>query len=252
MHTKYLRPGLHWAMGVRFADGDTEHQQGAAPNEPQQPPQQPKLAPPAEPPSGQATQAAARANSEHGYPPDTPLAEMTPEQELAYWKRRSRGHEEKWKQVVNRNLTPDQVLEMQQQLDEANRARMSDHERAVADARKAGEEATKAALMPQIVRTAIAAELARKAPQITDEDIQARTEYLDLSKFLTSKGEVDADRVSNYATTLAPAAPADGGDEGGKKKFPDMGGGKRGPFNESAKARADRVARERGWVRDDK
>lgn len=247
MHPKYLRPALPAVMGIRFVDGDPAEQQGAAPATPA-----PQSSDTGVHIKGPVQVVAARPNGEDGYPLDTPITEMTSEQQAAYWKHKARTHEDKWKQVVNRNLTPEQVLEMQQQLDDANRARMSDHQREVDDARKEGANEVRAALMPQIVRTAIAAELARKAPQITDEDLQARTEYLDLTKFLTSKGEVDADKVSNYATTLAPAAPAAGGDEGGKKKFPDMGGGKRGPVTESAKARADRVARERGWVRDDK
>ena len=58
--------------------------------------------------------------------------------------------------------------------------------------------------------------------------------------------------VSQFAESRrAPKAAADD-DGGSKKKFPDMGGGKRGPLHESAKARAEKVARERGWVRDDK
>ena len=247
MHTKYLNSARLAAMGVRFVDGDPAEQPGAAASEHPKP-QQPGPGAHKEP--AQVVGAPARPNGEDGYPLDTPITEMTADQQAAYWKHKARTHEDKWKQVVNRNLTPEQVLEMQQQLDDANRARMSDHQREVDDARKEGAVEVRAALMPQIVRTAIAAELARKAPQITDEDLQARTEYLDLTKFLTSTGEVDADKVSNYAATLAPAAPAAGGDEGGKKKFPDMGGGKRGPVTESAKARADRVARERGWVRD--
>lgn len=229
------------AMGVRFADGDPAGQEGAAGETAQQEPPTPA---PQTPPAAGREQLP---NGEHGYPPDTPTAEMTTEQELAYWKHRSRGHEDKWKQVVNRNLTPDQVIEMQQQLDEANRARMTDHQREVADARSAGEEEARKALMPQVVRQSIAAALARTAPVITDAEIQARTEFLDLTKFLTNKGEVDTDKVTNYAATLAPTA---GGADSGSKKFPDMGGGKRGPVTETAKARADKVARERGWVRD--
>ena len=235
-------------MGVRLIEG--EAQQGSAAgdaSEPQQADQQEQRQPERQP-----QQREPAANGEHGYPPNTPTSQMTAEQETAYWKHKARTHEDKWKQVINRNLTPEQVLEMQQQLDDVNRERMSDHERAVADARKEAASQERAALMPQIVRASIAAELARKAPHITDEDLQARTEFLDLTKFLTSKGEVDADKVSSYATTLAPATSGAGGDEGGKKKFPDMGGGKRGPVNESAKARADRVARERGWARDNK
>ena len=94
----------------------------------QQPPQQ------QEAPSG--PKGGARENGEHGYPTSTPLTEMTVEQREAYWRHQSKKHEQTWKSVIDRNLTPEQVLEMQQRLDEVNRERMSDHEKQVADARR--------------------------------------------------------------------------------------------------------------------
>ena len=232
------------AMGVRFVEGE-DGQAGNGPaseNSGQQPPQQ------QEAPSG--PKGGARENGEHGYPTSTPLTEMTVEQREAYWRHQSKKHEQTWKSVIDRNLTPEQVLEMQQRLDEVNRERMSDHEKQVADARREAAAEATAQFAPRLARAAVEAALARAG--VPEDRIDNEIEWTDLSKFLTPKGDVDTGMVSQFAESRrAPKAAADD-DGGSKKKFPDMGGGKRGPLHESAKARAEKVARERGWVRDAK
>ena len=236
------------AMGVRFVEGEDGQAGGAAGGESsgQQTPQQQQ----SQMPVGAAPKNAARENGEHGYPTSTPLTEMTVEQREAYWRHQSKKHEQTWKSVIDRNLTPEQVLEMQQRLDEVNRERMSDHEKQVADARREAAAEATAQFAPRLARAAVEAALARAG--VPEDRIDNEIEWTDLSKFLTPKGDVDTGMVSQFAETRrAPTAAADD-DGGSKKKFPDMGGGKRGPLHESAKARAEKVARERGWVRDDK
>lgn len=235
------------AMGVRFVEGEDGQAGGAAGGESsgQQTPQQQSQMP-----EGAAPKNAARENGEHGYPTSTPLTEMTVEQREAYWRHQSKKHEQTWKSVIDRNLTPEQVLEMQQRLDEVNRERMSDHEKQVADARREAAAEATAQFAPRLARAAVEAALARAG--VPEDRIDNEIEWTDLSKFLTPKGDVDTGMVSQFAESRrAPEAAADD-DGGSKKKFPDMGGGKRGPLHESAKARAEKVARERGWVRDDK
>ena len=233
------------AMGVRFVEGEDGQADGAAGGESsgQQTPQQQQ----SQMPVGAAPKNAARENGEHGYPTSTPLTEMTVEQREAYWRHQSKKHEQTWKSVIDRNLTPEQVLEMQQRLDEVNRERMSDHEKQVADARREAAAEATAQFAPRLARAAVEAALARAG--VPEDRIDNEIEWTDLSKFLTPKGDVDTGMVSQFAESRR--APADD-DGGSKKKFPDMGGGKRGPLHESAKARAEKVARERGWVRDDK
>ena len=236
------------AMGVRFVEGEDGQADGAAGGESsgQQTPQQQQ----SQMPVGAAPKNAARDNGEHGYPTSTPLTEMTVEQREAYWRHQSKKHEQTWKSVIDRNLTPEQVLEMQQRLDEVNRERMSDHEKQVADARREAAAEATAQFAPRLARAAVEAALARAG--VPEDRIDNEIEWTDLSKFLTPKGDVDTGMVSQFAESRrAPKAAADD-DGGSKKKFPDMGGGKRGPLHESAKARAEKVARERGWVRDDK
>lgn len=234
-------------MGVRFVEGEDGQAGSGTPreNSVQNPPHQQE-----ETPAGAYLKGDARENGEHGYPTSTPLTEMTVEQREAYWRHQSKKHEQTWKSVIDRNLTPEQVLEMQQRLDEVNRERMSDHEKQVADARREATAEATAQFAPRLARAAVEAALARAG--VPEDRIDNEIEWTDLSKFLTPKGDVDTGMVSQFAESRrAPKAAADD-DGSSKKKFPDMGGGKRGPLHESAKARAEKVARERGWVRDDK
>lgn len=231
-------------MGVRFVDGGDD-QTGAAGAVTEAAPE----APAADRSSDASSngQRSAAQNGDHGFPPATPLAEMTVEQREAYWKHQAKQHETKWKKVRDSNLTPDQVIEMQQQLDDLNRERMTDHQKAVEDAKKTAAAETAARYAPRLARAAVEAALARAG--VAGDRIDSEVEWMDLSKFLTPKGDVDADKVSQFAESRRP--PKEDTSDPVKKKFPDMGGGKRGPATESAKARADQVARARGWVRDD-
>ena len=187
-------------------------------------------------------------NGEHGFPENTPIDRMTAEQQAAYWKHQSRKHENTWKQVIDKNLTPEQVLEMQEKLDDANRERMTAHQREVDDAKKAAAVETRAEIVPQLVQAKLEAAIARRDPSLDGDAVTAKVEFLDLSRFLTKSGEVDADKVSTWAE--ANVAAVERGEAEAKQKFPDTGGGKRGPVTESAKARATQIARERGYIRD--
>lgn len=234
------------AMGVRFADGGDgqegstgETQGGAA--APQQDPPQPQPDPPHPQPGSK------RQPNEHGYPDDTPLSEMSVEEREAYWKHRARSHEDTWKKVRERNLTPDQVLEMQQRLDEADREKMTEHQRQVDDAKKTAASEAAANLTPQLVLAKLETAVARRDPSLDVDAVAAKVEYLDLTRFLNDNGAVDTDKVTAWAVNNI-AEPASRDSVNGRK-FPDMGGGKRGPARETAHARADALARQRGYVK---
>lgn len=185
-------------------------------------------------------------NGPNGYPENTPIEQMTDAQEAAYWKHKSRAHEDRWKQVRNRNLTPEQIIEQDDRLAELEREQMSASEVAVADAKKQGATETRSTLIPQLVQAKLEAAVARRDPNVSDEVIAGRVEFLDLTKFLTPTGEVDADKVSTFAAQFTPAqaGPTE------QRQLPDMGGGRRGPHETSAKASAKARARERGYIRE--
>lgn len=189
-----------------------------------------------------------RESGEHGYPLNTPLTEMTVEQREAYWKHRSRKHEDAWKSVSERNLTPEQILENQKELDTLRQAQMDDHEKAIAAAKKEAAADAAREYAPRLARAAVESALARAG--VPAEQIDGEVRWADLSKFLTQKGEVDADKVTEFASARAERFISENAADEQKQRFPDMGAGKRGTTQVSAKARADQIARARGYVRD--
>ena len=245
MHTKYLNSSRLAAMGVRFVEGDGDDHadqagQGSTPHA------GPETATaPGQPGDGTPQR---RENGEHGFPVNTPVAEMTVEQREAYWRQQAKKHEAAWKSVRDRNLTPEQILDMEQRLADMERERMSDQEKAVEDAKKKAAQDAAAMFAPRLAKAVVEAALAKVG--LGEDRIDSEIEWADLTKFLTPKGDVDADKVTAFAESRRASTRE--ADEAGKKKFPDMGGGKRGPVTLSAKARAEQVARERGWLRDDK
>ena len=97
----------------------------------------PKPKPPPAPPVVEATepeQETPDGLGPNGYPLDTAVSAMTPEQQAAYWKHMSRKHEKQWAAVRDQKLTPERVLEMQTQLTELQRAQKTDRPRSALEA----------------------------------------------------------------------------------------------------------------------
>ena len=155
-----------------------------------------------------------------GFPAGTPLAEMTAEQQAAYWKRQSRKHEQ---QVKALGITPDQLSALRErasQLDALEAASRTDHENALLTAREEADKAARADEQAKILPRLVAAEFrAVAAGRLDSTRIAQVLEPLDMGKFLTDSGEVDAAKVAAYVDGIAPAP------QGGR--IPDMGQGRR-------------------------
>jgi hypothetical protein len=112
------------------------------------------------PPKPSETQPAATpAAGERGYPEKTPVAEMTPEQQAAYWQYHARKHEDRLKAI---DVTPEELTRLREADAEMQRladASRTDMERV--EARAAAAEQKAAALEPELLRlqAAIAAAL---------------------------------------------------------------------------------------------
>lgn len=134
---------------------------------------------------------------EHGFPKDTPVVEMTSEQQIAYWKYHSRKHEgtvnaradydqqkadaEKWRQHEKDNKPADQkVID-----DEKERAR--------------NEERSK--LAPRLVKAEFKAAAAGVVPK---ELLEAFLEDVNHSVYLKPDGEIDTDKIQTRVTALTP------------------------------------------------
>jgi len=169
--------------------------------------------------------------SPNGFPVNTPIAEMNSDQQAAYWKFQARKHED----VAKQRSDYDQL---KTQLEQIQSASQTEAEKALAEARRdersKAEQETTARYSALLVGAKFEAALAGKR---TPEQITGLLEGLDHTKFLTPTGEVDTDKVSNFAAGLAPAGSS----------WPDMGGGNRGGSAGASKAEAGRAEAERRW-----
>jgi hypothetical protein len=151
-----------------------------------------------------------------GFPADTPVVEMTVDQQLAYWKHQSRKHEGRVKALGDVDALRDKAAKW----DAAEAEKLTPSEKAIEEARAAERAKVLAEQTKTVADRLVAAEFkvalaGRKKP----EEVAALLEPLDLTKFLTSDGEVDADKVKTYADGIAPS---------GTSRWPDTGQGNRG------------------------
>lgn len=121
-------------------------------------------------------------NNEHGYPDDTPIVEMTIEQQAAYWKRQSRKHEAAKKDLEGQLNDP------------KNQISREDLEKEIrADIAKENLPAEVRAKFKSVI-----------ADRLSDEDFDEVLDGIDHTKFLTADGTVDADKVEKRANLIAP------------------------------------------------
>jgi type IV secretory pathway VirB10-like protein len=150
-------------------------------------------APPAPPPAPPA---------DPGFPVGTAVADMTAEQQAAYWKHQSRKHEDRAK--VFGDLTADQLKSLRDKAkrqDELELELGTTADKAAAKARDEAAAAARAELLPQLVTAKLEA---ATAGRVTSDAIAKALEFVDTAKFLTD-GKVDTAKVKSFADSLAPA-----------------------------------------------
>lgn len=114
------------------------------------------------------------------------------------------------------------------ELDKLKREAMSETERAVAEAVATAKAETAAEVTERLGGRLVVAEIrGAVAGRLTAEAVDALTERLDLSTFLSDDGEVDADAVKAFTAQIAPDVTA-------PPTFPDLGQGPRPSSNGNA------------------
>jgi hypothetical protein len=149
---------------------------------------------------------------DNGFPVNTPLEQMTTEQQVAYWKHYSRQHEA----TAKARADYDVVKAKADELDQYKAANATEHEKAVT---AAAAQARAQALQETTPRLVAAEFRAATAGRLTPEQLATALEPLDMSKFLDSTGNVDTAKVAAHAAILAPAPAA--------AVFPNLGQGQR-------------------------
>jgi hypothetical protein len=139
--------------------------------------------------------------------PDTGTVDHAAEAEK--WKNLARKHEERAKA----NQTAAKELESLRQ------SQMTEQERAVAEAKALSRTET----LREIGSHLVTAEFrAQAAGRLTPEQVAELVEDLDMTKYLTETGEVDAERVAKKVDALAPKPT-----EPTAPTWPDLGQGAR-------------------------
>lgn len=178
----------------------------AAPPAPAQPPAAPPPAP-APPPAQPAQQPAAQGRQPD---PDTgdglpyyqegvPWRNLPPEQQLAYWMHRSRKHEDR----VASMRDYDELKGVKAQYDQLLTTTQTEHERAIAEARRQGETTAMARANTMLVEAYI-----RSAAAARGVDNDAVSDFLETSRldaFIDGSGQVDTAKVYRQVARMAPA-----------------------------------------------
>lgn len=143
-----------------------------------------------EPVSGSGESAEA---GEHGFPADTPLAEMTVEQQVAYWRYHARKHESNRKPKDWEQIVADATAYREQQ--EANK---SEGEKALDAARVEGERAG----IKTMLRSAVSVHLMARTG-LDGDAVADLLDALDLDKFYDSEGDgLDIKKLDSVADKL--------------------------------------------------
>lgn len=137
------------------------------------------------------------------FPANTPVKDMQPAEQAAYYKHQARKHEDRVKAYGD--FTPEKLAELTRERDELRQANQSESERAIEEAKEAGRAEVRQLLAAERVRTALASALSGRVP---DSDA-----LLDLDRSVFVKGDkADTDAikawVEKHSTELKAAKGA--------------------------------------------
>jgi hypothetical protein len=136
------------------------------------------------------------------YQDGVPWRQLPADQQLAYWMHRSRKHEDR----VAAMRDYDELKGVKTQYEQLLAQHQTEHERAVADARRQGEQSAMARANTMLVEAYV-----RSAAAARGVDDDAVGDFLDttrLDAFIGSDGKVDTAKVYRQINRMAPAPAA--------------------------------------------
>lgn len=160
-------------------------------------------------------------SKEAGYPPNTRVEDMKPEEQAAYYRDQARKHEDRNKALLalTGGKYGDELKTELAELAELRKAKMTDQEKAIAEAKEAAKADVQAEFAPKLASMAFDVALAH----VPEEARGKLIDSLDLTKFVDpTTGSVDTDKVKETAELLAPQPGK------GTPGRPDYGAGRRG------------------------
>ncbi|MFI8976907.1 hypothetical protein ACIGO9_28775 [Nocardia asteroides] len=169
----------------------------------------------------------------HGYPDATPLAEMTIEQQAAYWKHKSRIHEGRAR-AKDGALSAEEAQALREEIEQLRNASLSDAERAQADAveaaRVAGRDEARAELLPVLAEAKIRG---YASTVLSGDKLEKFVATVNVDAFRDADGEVDGAALVEHLKLLFGDTP----DKQPSQTYPNFGQGSRGAGFTKAPAR---------------
>lgn len=155
-----------------------------------------------------------------GFPPNTPVAEMTAEQQAAYYKDKATKHEGRNKELlkVTGGKYGDDLKNDLDELAKLRQSQLSDSEKAVEQAKSEARSATIREVGTAAARTVLELALGHDPENNDQSDL---IDTLDLTKLVADDGKVDTAKVRALVNRIAPS------DKGKGDERKDYGGGSR-------------------------
>lgn len=140
-----------------------------------------------------------------GFPLDTPVAEMAPEQQVAYWKHKARKHE-------NTAKSREDYDAIKAERDRLRQQSMTESEKAVEEAKQAALAEGRTAALSDIGAKVIDAHMSAlvSVERITQEQADWVLDTIDRSKIIRD-GDVDTDKLHDIVQKFFPAGNGGGG-----------------------------------------
>lgn len=139
-----------------------------------------------------------------GFPPNTPLDQMTPEQQLAYWKYHARQHENQEKALKKQLADLPALKQKAEQYDQLEQQNKTEHERELDAAREEALQQGEILGASRYLSAAVKAEF-RALTGKAKEDVDAAFAHVDVSTFIDDDGELDHVAIENFAKTFGAA-----------------------------------------------
>jgi len=150
--------------------------------------------------------AAAAPPTDLGFPAETPIADMTETQELAYFKHHSRRHEAA---AAKSSREAEAFKADSAELAALRTKNLSEDEKAIATARAEARAEGRTEGASQYLNDAIQGRLLHLTGR-TEEELDVALELIDVNKLVLADGSLDIPKITAYAATLATKSPEPG------------------------------------------
>lgn len=137
-----------------------------------------------------------------GFPDGTPVAEMTQEQQLAYWKHHSRQHERR----ANSRADYDQLKADSEELARLRAANQTDAERALEEAREEARREGENLGAQRYLSDAVKAKFQHLTGK-SDDEVATAFAHVNAQSFTTDQGDIDGAALTAFAATFGASAP---------------------------------------------